>query len=167
MNRVTLSDIKIRTDLRPGDIGYVTYLHGLLYGMEYGFAISFESYVAFGLHEFYQQYDADKDCVWVAEHDNKIVGFLLLMHRPLNAAQLRHFILDPGYRGIGLGKKLMSNYMNFFSSRKYSSSFLWTTHELHAAASLYKKAGFVLTEEIDSIAFGKPLKEQRYDLTLT
>lgn len=161
---ITLPDIKIRTQLKAGDIGYVTYLHGLLYEQEYGFGISFESYVAFGLHEFYQQYDANKDCVWVAEHDNKIVGFLLLMHRPLNAAQLRYFILDPAYRGIGLGKKLITLYMEFFRSKKYSSSYLWTTHELYAAAHLYKSAGFVLTEEIDSTTFGKPLKEQRYDL---
>jgi peptidyl-dipeptidase Dcp len=160
---IALPDIKIRTELKAGDIGYVTYLHGLLYEQEYGFGISFESYVALGLHEFYQQYDADKDCVWVAEHDNKIVGFLLLMHRPLNAAQLRYFILDPAYRGIGLGKKLITLYMEFFRSKKYSSSYLWTTHELYAAAHLYKSAGFVLTEEIDSTAFGKPLKEQRYD----
>ena len=167
MAPITLSDIKIRTELKPGDIGYVTYLHGMLYEKEHGFGISFESYVAFGLHEFYQQYDRNKDCVWVAEHDNKIVGFLLLMHRPLNAAQLRYFILDPTYRGIGLGKKLMGHYMDFFLNSKYSSSFLWTTHELYAAAHLYKKAGFVLTEEIDSTAFGKPLREQRYDLILT
>lgn len=164
---VTLAEIKIRTELKPGDIGYVTYMHGLFYQRELGFGISFESYVAFGLHEFYQQYDANKDCVWVAEHDNKIIGFLLLMHRPLNAAQLRYFILDPGYRGIGLGKKLLNLYMVFFLNKKYSSSFLWTTDELHAAAHLYKRAGYVLTEEIPSTAFGKPLKEQRYDLILT
>jgi len=41
---------------------------------------------------------------------------------------------------------------------------LWTTSELPAAASLYKRYGFVLTEEIPSDLFGKPVIEQRYDL---
>lgn len=159
-----LTDIKIRTELKPGDIGYVTYLHGLLYSQEYAFGISFESYVALGLHEFYQQYDHDKDRVWVADKNGKMVGFLLLMHRPLNVAQLRYFILHPSCRGIGLGKKMINLYMEFFHEKGYSSSYLWTTHELHAAAHLYKSAGFVLTEEVDSTTFGKPLKEQRYDL---
>jgi GNAT superfamily N-acetyltransferase len=164
---IALSDIKIRTELRPGDIGYVTYLHGILYSQEHNFGISFESYVASGLHDFYQQYDSQKDCVWVCEHENEIVGFLLLMHRPGNAAQLRYFILLPEYRGIGLGKKLMNLFMDCFHARGYRTAFLWTTTGLPAAAHLYKSKGFVLTEELESTAFGKPLKEQRYDLQLT
>ena len=165
--KTSISDINIRTSLRPGDIGYVIYLHGFLYSKEYNFGISFESYVALGLHDFCQQYDASKDCVWVCEHEGKIVGFLLLMHRPDNSAQLRYFILSPEYRGIGLGRKLMNLFMDFFHSKGYRSAFLWTTNEQHAAAHLYKSKGFVLTEETNSTAFGKPLKEQRYDLMLS
>jgi ribosomal protein S18 acetylase RimI-like enzyme len=163
---ISLAEITIRTTLRPGDMGYVIYLHGLLYSHEYNFGLSFESYVAAGLHDFYQQYDLNKDCVWVCEHDSKIIGFLLLMHRPANAAQLRYFIILPEYRGIGLGKKLMDLFMEFFYSKGYRSAFLWTTTGLPAASHLYRSKGFVLTEEVDSDAFGKALKEQRYDLHL-
>lgn len=163
---ITLNDIQIRTDLRPGDIGYVTFLHGTLYSKEYHYGIAFESYVAAGLHEFYKHYDLDKDRVWVCEHNSEIVGFLLLMHHPLNVAQLRYFILKPAYRNIGLGRKLMSLFMQYFKARRYRHAFLWTTNELHAAAHLYKREGFVLTEEKDSTAFGKPVKEQRYELTV-
>jgi len=160
---ISLDDILIRTDLRPGDIGYVTYLHGYLYHKEYGFDVGFEAYVAQGLHEFYRQYDPATNRVWVCEHAGKIIGFLLLMNRG-KAAQLRYFILAPGYRGIGLGKKLMDLYMAFLKDCGYESSYLWTTHELHAAASLYTRHGFRLTEEKLSDAFGKPLTERRYDL---
>ena len=159
-------DIVIRTELKEGDIGYVTYLHGILYKKEYNYGINFESYVAAGLHEFYQNYDPLKDRVWICEHDGGIIGFLLLMHRENNAAQLRYFILKPEYRGIGLGKKLMTQYMVFLKKNKYTSSYLWTTNELPAEAHLYKQHGFGLTEEKESIAFGKLLKEQRYDLIL-
>ena len=38
--------IIIRHHLRPGDIGYLSYLHGILYAEEYGFDLSFEVYVA-------------------------------------------------------------------------------------------------------------------------
>ena len=160
---VSLDDIQIRTELHPGDIGYVTYLHGHLYKMEYGYGIDFEIYVAQGLQEFYKQYDPKTNRVWVCEHAGKIIGFMLLMNRG-KAAQLRYFILEPEYRGIGLGKKLMTLYMAFLRDCKYESSYLWTTHELHAAASLYTRHGFKLTEEKPSEAFGKPLKERRYDL---
>ncbi len=160
-------DITIRTQLRSGDIGYVIYMHGELYKKEYGYGISMEAYIANGFSEFYKNYDAKKDGVWIAEYNGKIVGFLLLMHRENHAAQLRYFILDPDFRGIGLGKKMAGFYMEYLKEKDYKSSYLWTTNELIAAAHIYKKMGFKLTEEFESTAFGKPVKEQRYDLILT
>jgi len=162
---IHLDEITIRTDLRPGDIGFVTYLHGDLYKKEYDYGIGFEYYVAVGLNEFYQQYDPSNNRIWMAEHQGNRVGFMLLMNRG-EAAQLRYFIIHPDYRGIGLGNKLMRLYMEFLKECKYKSSYLWTTHELDAAAHLYRKHGFVLTEEKESDAFGKRVVQNRYELVL-
>ncbi len=161
--KIKLQDIGIRNTLIPGDLGYVIYLHGLLYGIEYDYGIEFETYVALGMHDFYKNYDSKKDRVWICEHNKRIIGFLLLMHRENNAAQLRYFLIRPECRGIGLGKKLMELFMDFLHRCHYRSAYLWTTHELAVAASLYKRHGFKLTEEKESTAFGKPLREQRYD----
>ena len=165
MKSISLSDISIRTELRPGDIGYVTYMHGALYGREYSYGIQFESYVAKGLCEFYEKYEPKRNRVWVCEHNDRMIGFLLLMDRG-EAAQLRYFLIEPEYRGIGLGTKLLNLYMDFLRARGYRKSYLWTTHELTTAAVLYKRLGFRLTEEKESNSFGKPLTEQRYDLIL-
>ena len=171
-NKINLTDISIRAELQPGDMGYVIYLHGLLYSREYNFGIQFEDYVAKGLIEFKGQYDPKRNRVWVCEHQrsspqeiNRMIGFLLLMDRG-EAAQLRYFLIDPEYRGIGLGSHLMNLYMDFLRACGHKSSYLWTTSELHAAISLYKCFGFQLTEEKESTAFGKLVTEQRYDLTL-
>ena len=102
MNKVALDEISIRTELQPGDLGYLTYLHGALYTKEYNYGIQFETYVAKGLCEFYEKYNPQKSRVWVCEHNDKIIGFLLLMDRG-EAAQLRYFLIEPEYRGIGLG----------------------------------------------------------------
>jgi len=162
-----LEDITIRTELKPGDIGYVIYLHGVLYGGEYGYGIGFETYVAAGLQEFYQAYDPGRDRAWICEHEGTMVGFLLLMHRGNETAQLRYFLVRPEYRGIGLGKRLMELFMQFLEECNYRSAYLWTVDELPAAASLYKRHGFRLTEEKPSAPFfGKPLREQRYDVVL-
>jgi peptidyl-dipeptidase Dcp len=166
MNRISLDDISIRTELRPGDIGYVTYLHGALYSREYNYGLQFESYVAKGLCEFYEKYDPRRNRIWACEHDHRMTGFLLLMDRG-DAAQLRYFLIKPDYRGIGLGLKLLNLYMDFLHECGYQSSYLWTTHELYAAASLYRRFGFTLTEEKESNAFGKPVREQRYDLMIS
>ncbi len=164
-NTISMSDISIRIALQPGDIGYVVYMHGALYGKEYNYGIQFEAYVAKGLCEFYEKYDAQRNRVWVCEHNNKIIGFLLLMDRK-EAAQLRYFLIEPDYRGIGLGSKLLNMYMDFLRACGYKASYLWTTHELITAGALYQRFGFQLTEEKESTSFGKPLREQRYDLVL-
>lgn len=163
---IGLKDISIRTELKPGDIGHVVKLHGLLYSREHNYGIHFESYVAGGLHEFYKNFDNTKDGVWVCEYRQEIIGFLLLAHRENNSAQLRYFIMVPEFRGIGLGKRLMGLFMQFLKDKKYQSAYLRTTSELPAAASLYKRHGFILTEEFPSDTFGKPVIEQRYDLQL-
>ena len=157
-------NISVRTELKAGDLGYVIYRHAVLYNEENGYGIAFEAYVAAGLSEFYRLYDAEKDCVWVCEDADKIVGFLLLMHRDDAAAQLRYFYLEPEYRGIGLGGKLMELFMDFLKEKGYRRAYLWTTNEQTAAASLYQRYGFTLKEEKESDAFGKPLIEQRFDL---
>lgn len=162
LQMISLNDIAIRTTLRPGDIGYVIHMHGRIYKQEYNYGIAFETYVAAGLHEFYQQYDPVKDGVWICEHNDHIIGFLLLMHRG-ETAQLRYFILEPAYRGFGLGDKLMQLFIAHLTHQQYRSAYLWTTDELPAAAHLYTKYGFRLTEEKPSEAFGKVVVEQRYE----
>ncbi|HLI92824.1 MAG TPA: GNAT family N-acetyltransferase [Puia sp.] len=160
---MNINEISIRRELRPGDLGYVMHRHGVLYSREFGYGIEFEAYVGGGLADFYGNYDPKADAVWVCEHGDRIVGFLALMHRAAATAQLRFFYLEPDYRGLGLGKTLMQAYMDFLAGRGYRRSYLWTTHELGAAAALYIRHGFRLTEEKESSAFGKRLREQRYD----
>jgi peptidyl-dipeptidase Dcp len=71
------------------------------------------------------------------------------------------------FRGLGLGKQLMDQFIGYMHDYGYRRAFLWTTNEQQAAISLYKCYGFCLTEEKESNAFGKTLFEQRYDLDLT
>lgn len=162
---VALDDIVIRNELLPGDIGYVTYLHGLIYSREFGYGLDFESYVAKGLHDFFENFEAGRDAVWVCEHGSKIVGFLSLMNHG-EVAQLRYFIIDPDYRGLGLGQKLMDHYMDFLHKTGYTSTYLLTSSDLGAARHLYQKYGFELVEEIDAESFEKPDVLQKYQLKI-
>jgi len=155
MNRISLEDISIRTELRPGDMGYATYMHGVLYHKEYHYSLQFESYVAKGLCEFYEKYEPKRNRIWACEHDNRMIGFLLLMDRG-ETAQLRYFLIEPEYRGIGLGSKLLNLYMDFLRDCRYKGSYLWTTHELTTAAALYKRLGYQLTEEKESNSLANP-----------
>lgn len=165
-SNIFLKNISIRTNLISGDLSFIAHRQAIIYNEENDYGISFEAYVLKGLGEFYKNYDREKDCIWVCENEDKIIGFLLLMHRDKTTAQLRYFYLEPEFRGIGLGNKLMELFMDFLKEKGYKSAYLWTTNEQISAAKLYEKFGFKLTEEKESNAFGKELIEQRFDLLL-
>jgi len=165
MSEISLNDISIRTDLRPGDIGGIMSMHGRLYYKEYGYTGPFEYYVAQSLAEFVQLYNPERNRIWVCEHNDQMIGTLVLLDRG-DAAQLRYFLFEPEYRGMKLGTKLMDSFLEFLRNCGYKSSYLWTTEQQLIAAKLYRRYGYQLTEEKPSTAFGVPLIEQRYDLFL-
>lgn len=165
MSTIALSAIKIRNTLLPGDLGYIAYLHGDLYAKECGYGLSFEAYVMDGLKDFGQAYDPATNRIWICEHNNTIIG-CLVAHRRGDQVQLRYFIFLPDYRGFGLGKYLLQEFLNFMREQKLMHAYLWTTNDQHAAIALYTRLGFQLTQEKPSDLFGKPIIERRYDLTL-
>lgn len=162
INKPTYS---IRTHLQPGDLSQVAWLHAKIYFEEQGFGLGFEAYVLESLVEFYGQYNPEKDGVWVVEADGKMVGFLCLMHRPDNQAQLRYFVLEKEYRGLGLGNQLMKAWMDFYKEKGYSSAYLYTTSGLDPAVHLYEKFGFSKESEKFSENFGVHLKEMLFRLS--
>ncbi len=158
-------DIQIRKFLKPGDIGYIIYLHGKIYGEEYGYGMGFEGYVAESMAEFCRQFDPARGGVWVCEHEDRMVGFLSLVNRD-DKAQLRYFLLEKEYRGLGLGNRLMNDFMKLLHEKNYQQAYLLTSDDLPAAAALYMKHGFTLTSEEPSDVFGKKIMLQRYELDL-
>ena len=158
--------MNIRTDIRPGDIGYLIYLHGVLYAREYNLDHTFEGYVAAGLGEFAKSYDERRDRLWLAEESGRIVGSIAIVGQEDGTAQLRWFLVDPEARGSGLGRRLVREALEFCRELGFQSIFLWTLGGLNAAAHLYGEAGFQLTEQKRHEIWGSVRTEERYDLTL-
>jgi ribosomal protein S18 acetylase RimI-like enzyme len=156
----------IRTNIKPGDIGYITYLHGTLYAAEYGLDHTFEGYVAATIGEFSQKYDSNKDYFAVAELDGRIVGAIAIVGQPDRTAQLRWFLVHPDARARGLGKRLLRDAVDFCRRRNYKSVSLWTISELKIAAHLYRDVGFQLTEQNTHEIWGAVRTEERYELSL-
>lgn len=158
-----LDEIQIRREAEPGDIGYIVHMHGRIYGQEQGYGRSFEAYVAESIAEFCYSFDPEKEAMWICEHKGQIIGFLSLVDRG-EQAQLRYFLIEKPYRGIGLGNLLMNEFMDFYRHRGYKSAYLLTANDLPAAAKLYNKHGFILVDEEPSDKFGKKVTLQRYEL---
>ncbi len=158
--------IAIRAEVKPGDLGYITYLHGTLYANEYGLDCTFEGYVAESLARFALSFDGRKDRLWIAERHRQIVGSIGVVGLTAAEAQLRWFLVHPDCRGRGLGHSLLQAALQCCRERDLTSVFLWTFSELQAAAYLYRSAGFQKTEQQTHVIWGRLLTEERYDLSL-
>jgi N-acetylglutamate synthase-like GNAT family acetyltransferase len=159
------SSISIRHHLLPGDIGYITYLHAVLYAPEQGWDHTFDSCVAIPLAQFALR-QSPQERIWIAEKEGRIVGCVAIVKISENIAQLRWLLLHPEVRGLGLGRKLVQDALHFCREAGYSTVFLWTVSMLPAAVGLYRSVGFRETENVTHEIWGSLVTEVRYELEL-
>ncbi len=160
------STIILRTDLNPEDLNRIIKLHGRVYSLEYGFDHTFEDYVAAPLYEFASS-TSPRARLWMAELDGRMVGCIAIVSLSADTAQLRWFLIDPDFRGMGLGKRLLQEAVAFCRDHGYKSVILWTVSFLSAAAHLYQEIGFKKREERPGIMWGVEVVEEKYELMLT
>ena len=157
--------ITIRHELKPGDVGYIVYLHGTLYAEEYDFDRTFDAYVAEPMAKFVMN-QTERERLWVVEKDDRIVGSIAIVEGGGSSAQLRWLILHPETRGLKLGTRLVQKAVDFSKQCGYDEIFLWTVSFLDAAVGLYKSFGFEKTEETTHRIWGRDLTEEKYVLKL-
>ena len=157
--------ISIRHHFLSGDVGYITYLHAVLYAPEQGWDHTFDSYVALPLAQFALRRSA-QERIWIAEREGRIVGCVAIVKFSEKEAQLRWLLLHPDVRGLGLGRKLVEEALAFSRDAGYSSVFLWTVNTLPAAAGLYRSVGFHEIEELTHELWGCQVTEVKYELEL-
>ncbi len=157
--------ISLRTDRRPGDLGAVVSLHGVVYARERGWDVRFEAYVAGPLAAWACSASA-RERLWIAERAGAVVGCVAIVAAAPQTAQLRWFLVDPAARGLGLGKRLLREALAFCRDCGYSTVVLWTERSLEAAAHLYRGAGFRKVEERPGRLWGADVVEEKYELAL-
>jgi ribosomal protein S18 acetylase RimI-like enzyme len=158
--------IHLRTQLRPGDLGMIVYLHGTIYARERGFDPTFEAYVAGPLAEFVKV-GSPRERLWIAERGTQLVGCIAIVAAGPRTAQLRWFLVDPSARGCGLGKRLLREALAFCRLARYAKVILQTESVLTVAARLYEAAGFRKTEQKPGRRWGVDVVEEWYELRLS
>ena len=158
--------VTLRHDLRPGDVGELIRLHGVLYAREHGYSMAFEAYVAKTFSDYAWPL-RERERLWILEKEGSTVGSLAIVQASPAEAQLRWLLLDPRIRGFGLGRGLVTDAVDFSRAHGYDRVILWTEGSLAAATALYRKAGFVLTRQKPGLIWGAARVEERYELLLS
>jgi DNA-binding MarR family transcriptional regulator/GNAT superfamily N-acetyltransferase len=153
---------------RIGDVGWAIEQHGRLYAEEFGWNGEFEALVATLFARFATNHDPESERFWVAEVDAERVGCVFVVRNETDsrAAQLRCLLVDPKGRGLGLGRRLVEQCIQFAQSAGYERMLLWTNDVLVAARRIYEGAGFSLVEESPHHSFGHDLVGQIWERPL-
>lgn len=140
---------------RPGDIGWITHRHGVLYSQEYGYDERFEALVGEIAAKFIRHFDPRRERCWIAEREDEIAGCVFLVKRSQNIAQLRMLLVEPKARGMGIGRRLVDECVHFARHAGYKKVVLWTQSELLSARRIYEAAGFRLMRKKAHKSWGR------------
>ena len=162
-----MQDIKI-SGYYPGVVGKITEIHAVYYHENWGFDASFETEVSKELSEFVDQFDADRDGLWVATKNGVFAGAIAIDgHNAFtDGVRLRWFIVALEFQKSGIGKELILRAIDFCKYRRYPQVYLWTFEGLTKARRLYEAVNFRLCEETEVVQWGQTIKEQKFELDL-
>jgi GNAT superfamily N-acetyltransferase len=151
---------------RPGDIGWVVHRHGILYADEQGWDERFEAVVAEIAARFVHNFDPRCEHCWIAERAGERVGSVFLVRESDALARLRLLLVEPSARGLGIGKRLVTECVRFARRAGYRKIVLLTESALKTAQHIYERAGFRLVHEEQHCDFGFPVMGQTWELEL-
>ncbi len=153
---------QIRAGYVPGCIGDVASLHARYYAQASGFGVYFERKVASELAEFAEGLPAAGKNMWLyVDNGRTLASIVIDGDLATRQAHLRWFIVDESLRGMGVGRALLQQAMDFVDAH-YDETYLWTFKGLDAARHLYEAAGFTLAESAEGRQWGSVVVEQRF-----
>ena len=158
----------VRIADQPGDLGWIVQAHGEMYSRDFGWSVAFEEMVAGVMGRYAVDRDPERELAWIAEVDGRRAGCIACTQDDDDpaTARLRVLLVDPAYRGLGLGADLVDTCLGFAKAVGYERMTLFTIDTLASARRIYEAVGFVLVDEKPNHDFGLDLVGQNWELQL-
>ena len=150
-----------------GDIGWIIRRQAQLYEKEYGWDVRFEILLAEIFAAMMKHFDLATDHGWIADRDGDVVGSVYVVRQSDTVARLRLLYVEPAARGLGLGRRLVRECIEFARAKGYERLTLWTNDVLKPARGLYQQAGFIRVASEQVHQFGQDMASETWDLDLT
>ena len=162
-------DVPASYRLRPprlGDIGWVIHRQAILYNQDYGWNADFEILLAEIFVDVMKAFDPSRERGWIAERCGETVGSVFVVSQGPETAKLRLLYVEPSARGLGIGRHLIQESIDFARAKSYRKLVLWTNDVLVAARRLYVQAGFECMAAEPQHAFGHDMVSETWELAL-
>jgi DNA-binding MarR family transcriptional regulator/GNAT superfamily N-acetyltransferase len=151
----------------PGDLGWIVARNAELYTAEYGWDASYEVLVARIVADFAASQDPAVERAWIADVMGLRAGCVMCVRANEQTAKLRLLLVEPAFRGLGVGRRLVDACVTFARDAGYGRMTLWTQSILTAARRIYDVAGFELVASAPHRSFGADLVEETWELDLS
>lgn len=155
--------------LRPhrlGDVSYVSQRAIASALEEFEFAGAYESVVVGAALHFLERFDAERECVWIAERSGVAVGSVFVRHVGDGVAELQLLHVESQARGIGIGRRMIAEAIEFATRAGYATLQLEMYDVMKTARLLFHGAGFRHVSETTDTRFGKPVQRQLWRMAL-
>ncbi len=151
---------------RPSDMSWVVEVHSKVRSEEFGFNKEFEAMVEGIVADFLRNYDPKWERCWIAEMGGEPVGCMFLVKKSDDLAQLRLMLVEPRARGLGIGRRLVEECVEFARRTGYRKLTLWTNDVAANARHLYERAGFRIVHSKPHHIFGRDMVDETWELEL-
>jgi GNAT superfamily N-acetyltransferase len=153
-------------EFRYGDMGSIVAAQAEYYDRAWGWRGDMEKLLLQVCADFLADHVPGRTNCWVVEQDGRVAGSIFCCDAGNNVAQLRLLHVDDAARGHGLGRRLVTDCVDFARTAGYREMTLWTHAVLLPARRLYAEAGFRVTATAIHDDFGAPVPGETWTLVL-
>jgi DNA-binding MarR family transcriptional regulator/N-acetylglutamate synthase-like GNAT family acetyltransferase len=133
---------------------------------EFEFAGSYETVMLSAAAHCLERFDVERDCVWIAERNGVPVGSVFVRWLTADTAELLLLHVESQARGIGIGRRLISEAIAFATRAGYATLQLEMYDVMKTARLLFHAAGFRhVSEEADG-RYGRQVQRQIWRVAL-